>query len=166
MAETSPFTAEEVQRLRRLLEIEAIRETKIKYAQLMDGRRVDDLANLFTEDALCEFGPYGQWRSRETIRTNYQEVFSGDSALLFGSLHNTPNHWVELTGPTTATGRSYLIDVITNKPPEENPIVWFGIYDEDYEKVDGQWLISRCSLQFLWPERNLTDGFGGEFPNP
>ncbi len=158
------FTADEVKKLRELMELEAIRKVKFLYAHLMDARRIDELADIFTEDALCQFGPYGEWRGRETIRANYKEVFLGDGALLFGSLHNTPNHWVELKGPNKASGRSYLIDVVTDKPAHENPIVWFGLYDEDYEKVGGQWLIARCSLQFLWPERNLSEGFEPAFP--
>lgn len=162
-AETA-LTADEIKRLRGLLDVEDIRQVKLLYSHLMDSRRIDELADIFTADALCEFGPYGEWRGRETIRANYHEVFGGEDALLFASLHNTCNHWIELTSATTALGRSYLIDVVTNKPVAENPIVWFGIYDESYEKVAGQWLIARCSLQFLWPERNLSEGFTGQFP--
>jgi hypothetical protein len=164
MTNDQSFTPEEVRELRRLLDMEAIRKVKLLYAGLMDSRRLDDLAAIFTEDALCEFGPYGKWEGRATIHANYAEVFAGGDALLFGSLHNTCNHWIELTGDKTAVGRSYLIDVVTNKAPDENPIVWFGIYDEAYEKVGGQWLISRCSLEFLWPERHLNDGFKPDFP--
>ncbi len=82
----------------------------------------------------------------------------------FGSLHNTGNHWVELISPSTAVGRSYLIDVITHTDPADNPIVWLGLYDEDYQKIDGSWLITRISLQFFWPERRLSDGFPEPFP--
>ena len=66
---------------------------------------------------------------------------------------------MRLTGPTTAVGRSYLIDVVAITPQDENPIVWFGAYDADYVKVDGTWLFSRVSLEFLWPERHLSEGF-------
>ncbi len=159
------FTAEEVQKLKGLLEMEEIRKVRMLYSQLMDSSRIDELADLFTEDGLCEFGPYGQWEGRETIRKNFKEVegsHHGDTT--FFAMHNTCDHWVELTGPDTAVGRSYLIDVVTQTPKEEQPIVWFGLYDEDYAKVDGQWLIKRCSLQFLWPERHLTEGFPGPFP--
>lgn len=162
MADNAPFTDEEIARLRELLEIDAIRKTKMLYSQLMDSRETDALADIFTEDALCEFGPYGKWEGRETIRKNYHEVLNGTIKIPFGAMHNTNNHWVELTSATTAVGRSYLIDVVTHTPADENPIVWFGLYDESYRKVDGQWQISRCTLQFFWPERHIT----GDFPEP
>ena len=160
------FTPEEIRSLKRLLEIEAIRKVKNLYSQYMDSGRIDELAELFTENALCEFGPeYGNWIGRETIRTNYKSVITGPGSVLFGAMHNTGNHWIELTGPTTAVGRSYLIDVATTTPADQMPIVWFGLYDEAYEKVDGKWLVSRCSLQFMWPKRMNTEGFvPGKFP--
>ncbi len=164
MATQAPFTKEEIRRLRNLLEVEDIRKTRLLYSTLMDTQRIDELAELFTEDALCEFGPYGEWRGRETIRANYKGVFSGDSAGLFFAMHNNSNHWVELTGEATAVGRSYLIDVVTTADKEANPITWFGVYDEEYAKVDGRWLVSRCSLQFLWPERHISTNFSGVFP--
>ena len=39
-----------------------------------------------------------------------------------------------------------------------------GVYDEDYVKVDGAWKIAECRLQFIWPERNTSDGYPGPFP--
>ncbi len=164
MPEERPFTSEEIQKLRELLEIEAIRKVRTLYTHLLDGGDIGALAALFTEDALCEFGPYGEWRGRETIRHNYQQVFSAQIKDTFGSLHNTGNHWIELTGPTTAVGRSYLIDVLTHTDPATNPVEWFGLYDDAYQKVEGAWLIERISLQFLWPQRQFTNGFAMPFP--
>ena len=72
-------------------------------------------------------------------------------------MHATTDHWVELTGPDTAIGRSYLIDLITGQPSDGQPIVILGTYDETYRKVNNSWLIERCVLHFLWPERQLAD---------
>lgn len=155
------FTPEESARIRELLEIEAIRKTRVLYAQLLDSGRIDDLAELFTKDAVCEFGPYGRWEGRDAIRAKYYEIEEGK---IFGAMHHTCNHWVELTGEATAVGRSYLLDVLTERAPDENPIVWFAVYEDEYVKRDGQWLFARCSLQFLWPKRRLSEGFPGPFP--
>ncbi len=164
MTAEMPFTSAEVKKLRELLEIEEIRKVMLLYSQLLDSGEIDALAAIFTQDACCEFGPYGEWHGRETIRANYQQVFDDEIKMKFGSMHATGNHWVELTSPTTAVGRSYLIDALTHTDPAANPIEWLGLYDETYEKVDGSWLIKRISLQFLWPERHLTEGFSGPFP--
>ena len=72
------FTDGEIKELRELLEKEKIRKLKQLYSHLMDSHQIDALADIFTEDAVCEFGPeYGNWEGRETIRTNYKGVFEG-----------------------------------------------------------------------------------------
>ena len=49
-----------------------------------------------------------------------------------------------------------------NEPdPRANPVVWYGIYDEDYEKVGGEWKIKHPGLQPLFNQaRNLLSEFG------
>jgi len=163
MTDNSLFTPEEVTRLRRLLEIEAVREVRQNYSTYLDTLQIDKLADLYTENALCEFGPYGEWRGRETIRENYRGVMTGGGAALFNSMHHNTNHCVELVSATQATGRSYLIDVVTTAEKTEQPVLWYGVYDEAYEKVGDTWLIARCSLQFLWPERHLSQSFTNTF---
>lgn len=163
MSNDNPFSPEEVAKLRRLLEMEAIREVRKNYATYLDTLQIDKLANLYTEHALCEFGPYGEWRGRETIRENYRGVMSGEGAALFNSMHHSTNHCVELVSAHKATGRSYLIDVVTTSGKTEQPVLWYGVYDEAYEKVGEKWLIDRCSLQFLWPERHLSESFTNTF---
>jgi hypothetical protein len=157
MSDPAPFDGEEIQELRRLLELERIRKVRLLYSQLMDSGDIDGLAEIFAEDAVCEFGPYGTWQGRAQIRANYHDVFR--EAVPYGGLHATTNQWVELTGADTAVSRTYLIDVVHEPDPRTNPVIWYGLYDEDYVKRQGVWLISRCSLQFLWPKRLLTDGF-------
>ena len=164
MPEDIPLTSEEIRQLRELLEYEAIRKVRNLYSHFLDVGDLDALAALFTEDALCEFGPYGQWQGRQNIRENYEQVFLTQIKQTFGSMHNTGNHWIELKSPTTAGGRIYLIDALTNADPTTNPFEWLGVYDDAYEKVDGTWLIERMTLQFLWPKRQMTDGFPGPFP--
>lgn len=160
----SDFTAEEVRELKELLEKEQIRKLKQLYSHLMDSKQIDALADIFTEDAVCDFGPeYGSWEGRETIRANYHGVF--DEPPPFNAMHHITNHYVDITGPDTATGRSYLIDVVTATEPDGQPIVWFGLYDEEYRKVDGTWLISKCALQFLWPQKMTTGSFEVPYPD-
>ena len=157
------FTSDEIQELRQLLDKEKIRKLKQLYSHLMDSGQIDALANLFTEDAVCEFGPeYGNWEGRETIRTNYHDVF--DAQDQFSAMHHITNHYIDMTGPDSAVGRSYLIDVVKTTSPEDQPIVWFGLYDEQYQKVDGNWLIKKCSLQFLWPSRMTMPEFETPYP--
>lgn len=152
-----------------LLEIESIRKLRVRYSYYLDTGALDALVALFTDDAVCEFGPYGVWTGKATIAKNYTGVMA--AAILekgpFQTLHVNTNHWVELTQPDAAVGRLYLVDLALGGAPDKNPMVWLGAYDEAYRKIGGAWKISRSSLQFMWPERHLTAGFpGAVFPDP
>ena len=54
----------------------------------------------------------------------------------------------------STNGRWYLLDLRTAEGAE-NPLILFGIYDDVYKKVDGQWLIHRTRIDFLWPKRHF-----------
>jgi len=100
----SEFTADEVARLRERLEIEEIRKVRLLYSHLMDSHRIDELAELFTQDGVCVFGPFGRWEGRETIRTNFWKVEGQQDT--YRAIHNTCDHWLEMTGPDAAVGRA------------------------------------------------------------
>ncbi|WP_293903165.1 nuclear transport factor 2 family protein [Phenylobacterium sp.] len=145
-----------------MLDIERIRKLRILYSYYLDAGEIDRLVALFTDDAVCEFGPFGVWEGVEMIAENYRRVMGPVIEKgPFQSLHANTNHWVEITGPDTALGRLYLIDLAFGGPPETNPMVWLGVYDEAYTRVAGQWRIQRSGLQFMWPQRHVSDNFPG-----
>lgn len=145
------------QELREHLQIEKIRRMRLEYSYYMDVRDLDRVANLYTEDALCEFGPYGSWQGRDTILANFKQVFVGDLGPKFSSLHYNTNHLVWLDSDSEARGVCYLLDIETFRAPDRNSILWHALYDEDYIKQDGIWKIKRSSLQFFWPERHVDE---------
>lgn len=142
-----------------LLEIEEIKQIRNLYSHYYDGCLLDELVDLFTDDAICEFGPEfgGDWIGKDQIRTNYAEHIGNDSE---GGphevMHAVTNHTVTLTGPDTAKGRAYLLDLRT-KVGVENPLILFGIYDEVYKKIDGKWKVHRTRIDFLWPNRIMGE---------
>ena len=148
-----------------LLASEEIKKLRVRYGHYLDGCNADGLASLFTEDAVCNFGSYGLWTGREEIRRNYRDTMARlYNNIPYGAVHANTNHWVELTGPDSAVGRAYLIDLAPRVGAEKLPLTWVGLYDEEYRKIGGKWLIFRSSLQFFWPQRALSEGFGAEFP--
>jgi hypothetical protein len=161
---TEELTAQATTELLRLLNTESIRNLKLRYAHLMDKLDIDALAELFTDDAVCDFGPYGKWTGKEVIRQNYHEAMAQVVSKPFGSLHHICNHWVEMRDETSAVGRCYLIDIVTERAADENPVLWYAMYDEEYRRVDGVWKISFSCIQFLWPERHVTETVLNKFP--
>ncbi len=165
---TDAFTAEEIAELRTLLEIEKIRKVKNLYSQLMDARYWQGLSMIFAEDVVAELGAYGNLEGRAAVTAAVSGEAPGDGEALpslmrgrapYDGLHLTTNMWIELTGPDSAIARTYLHDVLFEANPRVNPVFMFGIYDEDYVRRDGAWLIARFRVQFLWPERAVSDDF-------
>ena len=138
-----------------LLEIEEIKNLRIMYGHYFDGGEVDKLAELFCEDAVCEFGPNygGDWVGRDAIRAGYAQYATPDNPP-FSFMHAVTNPWIRLLGNDEANGRWYLLD-LNLAEGGDNPLSLFGIYDDAYRKVDGKWLISRTRIDFLWPRREF-----------
>ena len=138
-----------------LLEIEEIKNLRIMYSHYFDMGDLDNLAALFCEDAICEFGEEygGNWVGRETIKNNYANYFTPDMKPN-SFMHATTNPWIRITGEGEANGRWYLLD-LNLREDTENPLTLFGIYDDVYRKVDGQWLIYKTRIDFLWPRREF-----------
>ncbi len=139
--------------LEELLEKETIKELRIKYSHYFDGKMIDKLADLFTDDAVCEFGPNfgGDWVGKDQIRTNFA-VYAEMEGLPFGVMHAVTNPLITLIDDNTANGRWYLLDLNTTVGVE-NPLILFGVYDDVYKKVAGEWKIYRTRIDFLWPMR-------------
>lgn len=146
----------------RLLAIEEIKDLRLAYSAYFDSQDMEKLGSIFAEDAVCEFDEEygGDWVGRDTIRENYSAV-AGQLGAPYNAIHAVTNPWVELTGPDTAKGRWYLLDILTqqgaltSRGGHANPLLYVGIYEDEYRKIDGTWLISRVRLSFLWPERTL-----------
>ena len=139
--------------LEQLAEIEAVKNLRIQYSHYFDGKQIDALADLFTEDAVCEFGPGygGDWVGKAQIHANFIQYAEAEGPA-YGVMHAVTNPLIRLVDETTAHGRWYLLDLRTTEGVE-NPLILFGIYDDLYHKVDGRWLIHRTRIDFLWPKR-------------
>ncbi len=136
---------------------EEIRELRIRYSHCFDGKDIDGLVGLFTDDAVCEFGPHygGNWEGRDAIARNFA-AYLDDGAPPFSVLHSVTNPLIELIDDHTANGRWYLHDLITAEGAD-SPVLLYGIYDDVYRKVGSgaaaRWLIARTRIDFLWPRR-------------
>jgi len=149
-------------RIDRLLAVEEIKNLRLAYSAYFDSQDIEKLGSIFTEDAVCEFDEQygGDWVGRETIRANYAAAAEQVGAP-YNAIHAVTNPWIESTGEDTARGRWYLLDILTRQGAltsqggHANPLLYVGLYEDEYRKVDGVWLISRVRLSFLWPERTL-----------
>ena len=141
--------------LEEFLEKESIKELRIMYSHYFDGKMIEDLVDLFTDDAICEFGPNygGDWVGKEAIHENFSRFLSGDGPT-YEVMHSVTNPWIRLVDSTTDNGRWYLHDLRTSEGAD-NPLILYGIYDDIYKKVFVKWRIHRTRIDFLWPQREF-----------
>ncbi|PRA33834.1 nuclear transport factor 2 family protein [Pseudomonas poae] len=139
--------------LNRLVSLEAIRTLRMRYCHYLDANRMDALAQLFTEDAVCHVAGAG-WTGRDAIKAGLSQAFVDFDTEQRGQypfLHAVSNHWIEMLDDDHAEGRCYLTDWVTQRPAGENPLLLLGVYVDEYRRVDGKWLISHTRLDVVWP---------------
>jgi SnoaL-like domain len=130
-----------------LTDIFEIQQLRSAYTWCLDTPDIDGLVNLFTEDAECEFGPYGLWRGHGELHAGFTEgSASADDHFL--TMHITNNHVIENLDGSAATGYCYLLGQILTQHPSPDGIL--ARYDDHYRKVEGRWLFSKVKLTFLW----------------
>lgn len=145
--------------IQELVALEAIRKLKYLYAHHLDMKDVDRLVALFAEDALCEFGSsYGVWRGAAEIRAGYQAEIDKVRGIDYPFMHTLSTPWIELTSQNTATGKWYLVEMLTESNSVKEPLRFTGVYTDEYRRIGGQWKISRTRLDFTWPVRDITRG--------
>lgn len=148
-----------------LLDLEGVRQVRLAYSTYFDGQDVDGLATLFCEDAVCEFPEEfgGDWVGKDTIVANFAAQMKAIGEP-YDTMHVVANPWVVLDSDTTAHGRCYLLDLLTRqdagvlKSPggHANPLLYLGMYEDEYRKENGEWKFARIRLPMFWPERTFT----------
>jgi hypothetical protein len=145
--------------IKALFDREEIRNLRTLYAHHLDSNNIAALDKVFSSDAVVEV-TVGKMEGIDAIRSGLTDAFklyNRDSQGRFPFLHAIANHWIKLTGPDTAVGKCYLLDFETASKPDPNPLLLLGLYTDDYQRIDGEWRITRTSLEVVWPERAGTN---------
>jgi ketosteroid isomerase-like protein len=129
-------------RIRRLEDIEALKQLKARYAGYCDENYdADRLAPLFTEDAIWDGGSMGRYEGREAIRAFFA---SADRAVPF-AIHHVTNPIIKVDGDR-ATGRWYLWQPCTFH--QGNQGLWMaGRYDDIYRREADLWLFEHVTVE-------------------
>jgi hypothetical protein len=132
--------------LRRLLDIEEIKQLKARYFRLYDARCWDEFRALFTDDARV---------SAEGLETAYDNaddyVRSAIKRNANGagkSVHHGHMPEIEIKDDGTAVGTWSMFDYVERISADGARVVrqGYGRYDEEYRKEDGSWKISSMRL--------------------
>ncbi len=144
--------AEEIKGLRavvqELKDIEEIKQLKARYCYLVDERRWDELAELWTEDAVAHYGFWGDFSGKEEIMEKFFRGMVEPAASFF--VHMVHNPVIKVQGDF-ATGSWYLTAQSTSTFTGTNQAVWvMGRYDDEYQRVGGAWKIKVLNFEFKY----------------
>lgn len=135
-----------------VLERFLIQELQSRYALAHDLTDPEMYAGVFTEDAELYSGGRLLAKGREAfhaIGVNDRKRFNAaaaDGERSFGALrHVVTNSVIDLSSDTTATGSCYVMTVVV-RPGGGPEILSLGSYEDEYRKVDGEWLIARRDI--------------------
>jgi hypothetical protein len=130
------------ERVERLEDQVAIETLQADYGYYFDKGRWNEVAELFAPDGSFEYGLRGVYIGRERIRRAL--LLFGPQGLAPGRLNNhmqLQNVIVVAPDGRTATGRWQ--GMIMLGEPGQNGVWGVGIYENEYVKQRGRWLISK-----------------------
>ena len=119
-----------------LIARESIRDLVARYNANGDSGRLDQMMELFTDDAVVEAQDreyVGKDAIREFFGAAVGKTRSGQGGAKF-IRHNTATHQIDLLSETEAKGRCYYT-VLT-----DHGIDHWGRYVDDYRKIGDRWM--------------------------
>jgi ketosteroid isomerase-like protein len=130
--------------LRRLLDLEAIRDIARRYAHCIWRRDADGAAELFAENGVMDTGDRPPLVGQDAIREAYRAILPSSEFLPF--VHD---HLIELDGDR-ARGTCHL-DLRVRR--EGQRFLGAGYYDDQYVRSSNRWRFAsrRLTMQFLVP---------------
>lgn len=127
----------------------ALKEVVDKFSNYADTKENDKQAQLFTEDAVVEVELGGKIVANLKGRDQIQQVFSSSMAANQVVFHMNGQQTVEIDGDH-AKGVAYSY-VTTGKDAQH--LTHQGVcYQDEFEKIDGQWYIAKRHSEFMWSE--------------
>lgn len=140
-----------------------IRELQDRYGVVHDFGSPEEYASLFTDDGAIASGegpPLVQGREallafakRDQERWHGEPAADGSTSSIMR--HLISNSEVELTGPDSASGMSYVTTLV--QKGEVGPaILSVGRYVDEYRKQDGEWRISRRIIKMDFGDQDLA----------
>ncbi|MFZ7284041.1 nuclear transport factor 2 family protein [Avibacterium avium] len=131
-----------------------IRELIDNYAYFADQCRVQDQAELFTEDTVYIIDYLDNPQAKQTIigKANLIPLFEGLTQFHTKTHFNGQSTLTALNADN-ATGIAYcLAHHITLADGKQTNMVTSIRYDDEYRKQDGKWLFAKRHLQINWVE--------------
>ena len=142
-------------RVRRLEDIEAIKQLKYRYWRHLDLKQWDELAQCFAADAtVCYSSGQYEFAGVTAIMGFLSTALGRERGSV--TIHHGHHPEIELLGDTTARGTWALYNYMFNV--KENRGIRIGAYYEDrLVKLDGFWKFQHIGYRYLFHEEWRRD---------
>ena len=138
-----------------LVELEAIKAVKYRYLRAVDTRDWELLASVLTADATAAYASGKlSYEGRDAIVGFLRDSMPPAEMLTSHRVHHPE---IELTGPTTATARWALDDVVIF-PNANLALRGAAYYEDEYVKDEGEWRIRHTGYRRLYEETSTREG--------
>jgi len=126
-----------------LRDIEAIKQLKARYCYLVDERRWEELAQLWTEDAVGDYDFGLVFHGRDAVMEGFFHGPTVTAASFF--VHMVHNPIVNVAGDS-ATGQWYLT---AQSASQAGQAMWvMGRYQDEFRRVGGEWKIKSLKFEY------------------
>lgn len=132
-----------------LVDIEAIKQLKYRYARLLDTKRWDELGALFVPDATASYsGGQLSLQGREAIVMFLRDALGSTQVL---TRHTMSQPEIELLSAERARGVWALSDVVVFTEGAFE-VRGASFYSDEYVKADGSWLFGHTGYKRVYEE--------------
>ena len=135
------------EKIRILYDMEAIKKVKREYWWCVDEKRMDDLVNCFTEDAVADYAIDTLLEGRNAIIQFLKDTVASEELDAI-PIHQGFDPVIEITSETTAIARWRLYNYMFFQKVKTVIIMW-SVYDDEYAKVNGDWKIKLTKIRHM-----------------
>jgi len=136
--------------LARVVDERAIVDLTIRYCSAIDGRRFDELREVFVVDAVADYGRAGRCDGVDAII----ETCTRALGPLDASQHLVTNHQVRLDGPQASAECSFSAQHVRRAAEGGPHLTIAGIYIDELVRTEAGWRIRHRTLRVVWTEGN------------
>lgn len=141
-----------------LYAVHCITQVLLRYCTAVDTRRPELIAECFTEDARLDFAFMGSYTPAEYIALCAEVLPRLDA-----TQHLIGPPLVEVRADTAHSRAYFIAQHVMNALAPQSSLVIGGWYEDQFQRIDGEWKIRHRQGLTLWSEGNAAV-LGGDFP--
>ena len=127
-----------------------VKAVTIRYCWALDTRQFHELSEVFTPDAVGDYGSLGTFHGAEEIATFVEKVLTR----LDASQHLVTNHEVVIDGETATCRCQLQAQHVRNAAEGGTTYLIGGYYEDELVDTKAGWRIRRRSLRRTWADGN------------